>query len=88
MTLPVDMETLTVAAGDPVAMAETNLQMERVSAAMQQLTAEQREVVGLRFLGGLASKEVAAVMKKSDGAVREMQRAAIEKLRTVLVAGS
>ena len=49
------------------------------------LTQEQREVLGLRFFGGLSSKEVGSILKKSDGAVREMQRAAIEKLRRLLV---
>jgi RNA polymerase sigma-70 factor (ECF subfamily) len=51
---------------------------------MKQLTAEQREVINLRFLGGLTSKEVGGILGKSDGAVREMQRATIEKLRGVM----
>jgi RNA polymerase sigma-70 factor (ECF subfamily) len=51
---------------------------------MQKLSPDQKRVVGLRFLGGLSSKEVAHIMKKSDGAVREMQRAAIERLRNIL----
>jgi len=51
---------------------------------MHKLTPEQREVVRLRFFGGLSSKEVGAILRKSDGAVREMQRAAIEKLRRLL----
>jgi len=48
---------------------------------------EQREVVRLRFFGGLSSKEVGAILRKSDGAVREMQRAAIVKLRGILKGG-
>jgi RNA polymerase sigma-70 factor, ECF subfamily len=69
---------------DPVETAELNLEMERVTAAMENLTAEQREVVKLRFLGGLTSKEVSEILNKNDGAVREMQRAALEKLRQLL----
>jgi RNA polymerase sigma-70 factor (ECF subfamily) len=69
---------------DPATVAETNLEMERVREAMERLTPEQREVVRLRFFGGLSSKEVGAILHKSDGAVREMQRSAIEKLRTLL----
>jgi RNA polymerase sigma-70 factor (ECF subfamily) len=70
---------------DPVSAAEKNIELERVSGAMQQLTQEQREVLGLRFFGGLSSKEAGSILNKSDGAVREMQRAAIEKLRKLLV---
>jgi RNA polymerase sigma-70 factor, ECF subfamily len=69
---------------DPVTAAETNLEMARVNQAMQSLTEEQREVVRLRFFGGLTSKEVSKVLDKSDGAVREMQRASLEKLRHLL----
>ena len=81
-----DMELLQLSGDDPITQAETKIRMEKVAAAMKKLTPEQRQVVGLRFLGGLASKEVAQVMKKSDGAVREMQRAAIERLRSMLSA--
>ena len=82
-TVPID--DVTIAAGeDPVTAAEKNIEMERVNEAMQKLTPEQREVVRLRFFGGLSSKEVGAILSKSDGAVREMQRAAIQKLRGLL----
>ncbi len=70
---------------DPSAVAERNHEMARVNQAMSKLTPEQRQVLSLRFLGCLTSREVAEVMKKSDGAVREMQRAAIQKLRSILV---
>jgi RNA polymerase sigma-70 factor, ECF subfamily len=69
---------------DPEYTAEVNLEMERVRAAMQNLTDDQREVVRLRFFGGLTSREVSSIMDKSDGSVREMQRAALEKLRHLL----
>ncbi len=57
---------------------------DQVAKVMEQLTREQREVIGLRFFGGLTSKEVGGILNKSDGAVREMQRATIEKLRRLL----
>ena len=69
---------------DPAATAEKRIEMEKVNEAMQKLTPEQREVVRLRFFGDLSSKEVGAILRKSDGAVREMQRAAVEKLRGIL----
>jgi len=82
-SVPIDTVTLP-AADDPAKVAEQSLEMARVSRAMQQLTPDQRQVVGLRFFGGLSSKEVGEVLRKSDGAVREMQRASIEKLRRLL----
>ena len=82
-TVPVEMTELP-GDSDPEALAAQSIEMEKVRQAMTQLTPDQRQVIGMRFLGGLTSKEVAAIMKKSDGAVREMQRAAIERLRGVL----
>ncbi len=69
---------------DPVSTAETVLEMERVKIAMQELTESQREVVQLRFFSGLTSQEVAQILNKSDGSVREMQSAALAKLRQLL----
>jgi RNA polymerase sigma-70 factor (ECF subfamily) len=81
----VPIEGVTVVNGeDPAAVAEQKIEVEKVREAMRKLTPEQREVVQLRFFGGLSSKEVGAILKKSDGAVREMQRAAVEKLRILL----
>jgi len=69
---------------DPITIAEQRILMSDVRRAMQRLTPDQREVVRLRFFGGLSSKETAQVMGKKDGSVREMQRAALEKLRGLL----
>ena len=82
----VDIDSITVRSNEnPEAVAEVNIEVERVKKAMGQLTREQREVLSLRFFGELTSKETAAIMGKSDGAVREMQRAATSKLRILLV---
>jgi len=70
---------------DPAHIAEERLMMADVRAAMTRLTQDQRDVLSLRFFGGLSSKETADVLHKSDGAVREMQRAALEKMRGLLI---
>ena len=82
-TVPID-EVEIEGGINPVIVAERNIDLERVIKAMDQLTHEQREVLGLRFFGGLSSREAGQVLSKSDGAVREMQRASIEKLRNIL----
>jgi len=82
-TVPIDSVVLQ-GNDNPANTAEKNIEFERVTEAMKGLTTEQREVINLRFFGGLTSKEVGGVLGKSDGAVREMQRAAIEKLRGIM----
>ena len=62
-------------------IVEVKLEVERLSKAIEKLTPAQREVIGLRFFAGLSSAEAGKVMDKSSGAVREMQRAAVETLR-------
>ena len=82
----IDIDSVTVRSNEnPEAIAEVNVEVERVKKAMEQLTREQRNVLSLRFFGELTSKETAAIIGKSDGAVREMQRAATSKLRVLLV---
>ena len=73
---------------DPAEQAEQNIKMEAVRKAMEKLSPDQREVLQLRFLGGLSCKETAAAMGKNDGAVREMQRSALEKLKGLLGSGT
>ncbi len=69
---------------NPVIAVEKKLEMERIKKAMEQLTQQQREVLGLRFFTGLTSGEIGRLLNRNDGAIREMQRAAIEKLRRLL----
>jgi RNA polymerase sigma-70 factor (ECF subfamily) len=84
-TVPID--TVQIEADvNPVTAAEKNIELERAVTAMEQLTPAQREVVGLHLFGGLTSREIGQTLHKNDGAVREMQRAALEKLRKLLVA--
>lgn len=42
---------------------------------------DQREVLTLRIIGGLTVDQVAAVMGKSSGAVKQLQRRALSRLR-------
>ena len=82
----VDLEKVEIeAASNPAMEAERTLEMDRVREAMKLLTEEQREILRLRFYGGLSSAEVGAMMGKSDGAVREAQSAALKKLRMKLI---
>jgi len=78
----VDVEEVEIESdSNPAMEAERKLEMERVQQAMTNLTEEQQEILRLRFYGGLSSAEVAAMLGKNDGAVREAQSAALKKLR-------
>ncbi|MFC2017733.1 sigma-70 family RNA polymerase sigma factor [Chloroflexota bacterium] len=69
---------------DIQAMAEAKAEQERVSRALNQLAPEQRQVIELRFFGGLTSEETGQVLNKKSGAVRQMQSSALKKLRNIL----
>ncbi len=57
---------------------------DRLVAALNRLTAEQRQVVLLRFVEDLEIKEVAAILGKTEGAVKALQHRAIAALRRLL----
>ena len=82
-TVPIDTVEV-VAESDPQAIAETNIQLAKLASALKQLTPAQRQVIELRFFGGLTSEEAGQILNKSSGAVREMQSAAIGHLRKLL----
>jgi RNA polymerase sigma-70 factor (ECF subfamily) len=73
---------------DPQGEAELNLNMQQVSLAARGLTKAQREVISLRFAGGMSITEVAQTMKKSEGAIKALQHSAILALRKTLKAGA
>ncbi|MFZ6003710.1 MAG: RNA polymerase sigma factor [Actinomycetota bacterium] len=52
--------------------------------ALGQLTADQREVVVLRFVADLSLDEVATITKRAPGAVKSMQHRALAQLARIL----
>jgi RNA polymerase sigma-70 factor (ECF subfamily) len=82
-TVPIDTVEV-IAESDPQALAETNVQLAWLAGALGQLNPAQRQVIELRFFGGLTSEEAGRILNKSSGAVREMQSAAIKHLRKLL----
>jgi RNA polymerase sigma-70 factor (ECF subfamily) len=52
--------------------------------ALWRLTAEQRQVIVLKFYQGLSNEEVAAAIGKPVGAVKSLQHRALEALRRML----
>ncbi|MFA4835775.1 MAG: sigma-70 family RNA polymerase sigma factor [Dehalococcoidia bacterium] len=64
--------------------AESDIQIGKVSEALKLLPQSQREVIELRFFADLSSIEAGKVLNKKPGAVREMQRVALQSLRKTM----
>lgn len=69
---------------DPIEGIHQQEEAKRLHDALLQLTEAQRQILSLRFGGELSSEEIARIVGKKPGAVREMQSAAIRKLRQVM----
>jgi RNA polymerase sigma-70 factor, ECF subfamily len=65
---------------DPDAMLSDKLTREGLLEAVECLTELQKQVISLKFAGGLPNAEVARLMGKSEGAVKALQHAALASL--------
>lgn len=66
---------------NPAAAAEVALETARVRLAFQELTADQQQVLALKYLQGLSNDEVAEVMDKPVGAVKALQHRGLRALQ-------
>lgn len=57
---------------------------DRLAAAMEQLTEDQRRVVLLKFVERRSNAETAAILGKTEGAVKALQHRALAALRRLL----
>lgn len=81
----VSLDSLPLPSGDdPVHSAERVEQEAKARAALWNLTADQRQVIVLKYLEGLNNDEVAAALNKPVGAVKSLQHRALESLRRIL----
>lgn len=65
---------------DPDDLLDLNIQSERLREAVAELTEEQQNVIGLRFGQSLPIHDVARMMGKSEGAVKQLQARALAML--------
>ena len=65
----------------PEEMAALGESIEEMQVLIERLTADQQEVLSLRFAGGLDTEETARVMGRKTNAVRQLQFRALETLR-------
>ena len=79
-TLPLDEYIVSDMVG-PETAAERNSDIRQMIQAVSQLTRSQRDVIELRFAGGLSTADVAKILGKSQGAVKVLQHNALVALR-------
>ncbi len=78
------IDLLCVSMTTPTQALSRNQKELHLLAALGKLPAEQREALRLRYVEGLPSKEIAAKLGKSDGAVRVMLTRALGQLQQLL----
>jgi RNA polymerase sigma-70 factor (ECF subfamily) len=61
-----------------------NERMSKLNAAIEQLTPEARDVLRMRYVEGLPTKEIAEQVGKTDGAVRVLLTRTLHKLQELL----
>ena len=86
-TVPLEETLVGSSNSNPSAEAEQKMDIESLAAATRRLTNLQREVISLRFAGGLSVAEAAKSMGKSEGAVKALQHSAILSLRKMMALG-
>jgi RNA polymerase sigma-70 factor, ECF subfamily len=64
--------------------AADTLEIETVLYAIKELNEEHREIIVMRFIEDLDNDEIAAILEKSNGAVRILQHRALHSLRKIL----
>lgn len=87
-TIPLDESLPITGKSNPEHEVEVKIELEKVVAASQKLTKAQREVISLRFGGGLSLSEVAQTMGKTEGAIKALQHSAVLALRKLLSMGT
>ena len=68
------------ALGDPAGWLGEKVAREALLAAVDDLTAAQRQVILLKFAAGLSNAEAAAALGRTEGAVKALQHAGLQGL--------
>ena len=77
-------DQLAAAQDDVPSVVAKRLAARRLRAAISRLTADQQQVLALRFGEGMAARQVANIMDRSTGAVEALQHRALARLRRTL----
>lgn len=67
--------------------ADASLSREHIQLAISRLPADQQDIVIMRFVEDMSHKEIAAVLQKTEGAVKVMQHRTLKRLKAMLKNG-
>lgn len=81
-------ETIVSRAVSPEEAAEVSLSVQDLRVALTQLTEDQQRVLSLRYGAGLPVREVAELLGKSEGAIKQLQLRAVAALAHRLSSGA
>ncbi len=79
----VDAELVSVGSGLEERL-DGDLNLQKVKGAIKTLSPDQQDVLIMKFVEDLSHAEIAAAMKKSEGAVRLIQHRAIQSLKRII----
>ena len=82
----VEEAPIMLATGDPETEALATVESGDLKLALARLTADQQEILYLRFFQGLAITEVATATQRTEGAVKALQFRALRALARILEA--
>jgi RNA polymerase sigma-70 factor (ECF subfamily) len=77
-------EALEAADDDPAEAAARRIAQAHARSALWKLTADQRQVILLKYFEGLSNEEVAAALDKPVGAIKSLQHRALDSMRRIL----
>jgi len=63
---------------------DTKIELELVAKSIRKLKDDEQNILLLKFVDELSSKEIANIIEKSEGAVRVMQHRALKQLRSII----
>lgn len=86
-TVDEDARAIETEGGDVEDEVMQQLALTRVEDMLQQLTEDQRNVLALRIIGDLTLEQTAEVMSKRVGAIKALQRRALQSIKRQLEEG-
>lgn len=69
---------------NPATRVEQQLEQREARAYLWHLTPEQRQVIVLKYFQALGNAEIAAVLQKSEGAIKALQHRGLARLRRLI----